>query len=201
MKKLLIKITSMIRRAVVSLSKPDSGNYPTTQVSYLGKTADIEVIWPYGMNGRLPLDAQVLCFNVEGMEENKAGIGNVPTIRLKVDAEGEVVFGNPLTESAVYFRENGDIEVVGTNGQSVTITEDYVLTAENVTLAAATQANLLAPTVNLGIDGGTFRKMVDERFVALFNAHVHPDPVSGNTGAPTVSMSVGSHATSNTKAS
>jgi hypothetical protein len=108
MKRLLTKITSMIRRTRVSLSTPDTGTYPITQVSYLGKTGEIEVIWPYGMGGRLPVDAQALTFNVEGMEENKAGIGTAPTLRFKGGKPGEVWFGNPLSGSVLHFLENGN---------------------------------------------------------------------------------------------
>ena len=111
----------MIKRAVVSLSTADTGNYPTVQVSYLGKTSEVEVLFPYGLAGRLPKDALVLCFNVEGSEENKAGIGNTPTQRFKELEEGEVVVGNPLTGSKIHFKANGDIEVIGKNDKAVTI--------------------------------------------------------------------------------
>ena len=30
-------------------------------------------------------------------------------------------------------------------------------------------------------------------FLALFNAHIHPDPVSGVTGVPTTPMIAGTH--------
>ena len=108
MKSIITKIRSLIRRARVSLSLPDTGTYPITQVEFLGKTSNMVVIWPYGMGGQLPEDAEAICFNIEGMEENKAGIGTAPTLRVKVDAEGEVWFGNPVSGSVLYFRENGD---------------------------------------------------------------------------------------------
>ena len=74
---LLRKIKSMIVRAVVTRSLPDTGDYPVVQISYLGKTANAEAIWQYGTSGRLPQDAQVLRLNIEGMEENKVGIGSI----------------------------------------------------------------------------------------------------------------------------
>jgi hypothetical protein len=199
---LLRKISSMISRAKVSNSLPDTGKHPITQISLLGKTANTEVIWPYGMNGRLPGDAQVLCFNVEGMEENKACIGNVPTLRIKVDAEGEVCFGNPLTGSVIYFRENGDTEEVGTNDKTSTITGDSSETitgTKNITTDIA--ANITAPIINIGSSGATLRKLIDERFEALFNVHVHLDPVTGTTGPPTVLLTPGAQTTTDTKAS
>lgn len=160
---LLRKIKSMIRRAVVSLSLPDTGDCPIVQISYLGKTANAEAIWPYGMGGQLPVDAQVFCFNIEGMEENKAGIGTTPTRRFKVDEEGEVWCGNPVVRTIALFKSDETIEI--------------------------------------GKEGSTFRKLIDERFEALFNAHTHPDPVSGNSGIPNQQLTPGAQTTLNTKAS
>ena len=157
-------IRSLIRRARVSLSSPDTGNYPKVQVEYLGKTAMIEVIWPYGMGGRLPVDSLPFVFNVEGMEENKAGIGTDPVRRKKVDAEGEVWMGNPLAGTLIYFKEDGTIEA--------------------------------------GLDGSTFRKLIDERFITLFNSHTHSGVTAGGgvTGAPVVPLAPGGQETTNFKA-
>lgn len=155
---LLNKIKSLIRRVRVSLSLPDTGDYPKVQVTYLGKTGEMEVIWPYGMGGRLPVDAIPLCFNVEGMEENKAGIGTHPTIRFKVDAEGETWNGNPLSGSVTYYRENGDIEIIGKNNKTVTIDGDMNITTGsdvnvnaggNVNVTSSGTATVTAPTMNL----------------------------------------------------
>lgn len=46
------------------------------------------------------------------------------------------------------------------------------------------------------------RKLIDERFIALFNAHVHSGVVAGgaNTGVPTVLMDAANHATSKVRA-
>lgn len=114
MNKLLTKITSMIKRSRVSLSHPDTGDYPIVQITYLGKTADMEVIWPYGMNGRLPVDAIPVCFNIEAMEENKAGVGTTPTLRDKLENIGETSFGNPVAKTFLRFLSDTSIEL--TNG-------------------------------------------------------------------------------------
>jgi hypothetical protein len=163
MKKVLDKIKSILVRSRVSLSKPDTGTFSIAQIEYLGKTANAEVIWPYGMGGRLPVDASFFRFNVEAMEENKAGIGTAPTIRVKVDEEGEVWFGNPLVKSIILFKSDNTIEA--------------------------------------GKVSDTVRKLVDERFIALHNAHVHLDPVSGTTSTPTVQLTPGAQETTNFKAS
>lgn len=175
---LLRKIKSMIRRAVVSLSLPDTGDYPIVQVGYLGKTANAEAIWPYGLGGRLPEDAQVFLFNIEGMEENKAGIGTAPTQRKKVDNSGEIWVGNPLTQAIILFKSNGDIEG----------TTDGII-------------SLVASSINIGSSGASLQKLVDERFVTLFNNHVHNLSGGGTTLATPTLMAVGSETTTDLKAS
>lgn len=117
-----MNIFNLIKRSLVSRKTADSGQFPTAQVSWSGKTADIEVIYPYGLAGNLPTDSLVLMFSVMGQEENKAGIGNTPKIRFKDLKEGEVAVGNPTTGSVIKFLENGDIEVTGVANQNINIT-------------------------------------------------------------------------------
>lgn len=195
---LLRKIKSMIRRAVVSLSLPDTGDYPIVQIGYLGKTANAEAIWPYGMGGRLPKNAQVFCFNIEGMEENKAGIGTAPTVRFKVDDEGETYFGNPITGSVTYYRSNGDIETIGKNNQSITISSDMNITvAGDVTINATGKADFLGSAVNLADLVG--KLLMTDDIISIYNGHVHL--VSGSVAQPTVQTFSAANATTKTKAS
>lgn len=178
--KLLRMIRSIVRRAIVSLSLEDTGDYPLVQISYLGKTAKAEVIWPYGMGGRLPVDAIFFNFNIEGMEENKAGIGTQPKLRVKVDAEGEVWFGNPLTQSISLYKANGDNEE--------TIKGDKKIIAENI---------------EIGAEGSILRALIDERIIAIYNAHTHSGVTVGGgaTGIPVTPLIPGNQETTNFKAS
>lgn len=154
---LLRKIRSMIKRVSITLSPEDTGGRQLVQITYLGKSSTAEVIWPYGMSGRLPAGAEGISLNIEGMEENKSVIGTLPGSRIPVDAKGEVNFGNPLVGTLIYFKEDGTIE------------------------AGSLEA--------------TFRKLIDERFIAKYNAHVHPDPVTGNSEVPTVQLVPGEQET------
>ena len=53
-----------------------------------------------------------------------------------------------------------------------------------------------ASAINLGDTiAGNLRRLIDERFIALFNAHVHPVG-NANTGASTTQMDPADHATS-----
>ena len=63
--------------------------------------------------------------------------------------EGEYVVGNQVTESYIKFSENGDIEVVGTNDQVVTIAGDC-----NVTITGNHTINTTGNTI-LNTTGNT----------------------------------------------
>lgn len=122
-------ITGMIKRAVLTLAGKDANKYQTSQVSYLGKTADTEIIYPYGLCGNPPLGSLVLLFNVQGMEENRAGIANLPSKRFNGLKEGEVAVGNYLTGSYVKFLEDGNIEIVASGG-SINVTGNIVVNGD-----------------------------------------------------------------------
>lgn len=109
--KLLNKINNIIKFAVVTLSGDDSGDYNQTQVSYMGKTKQVLVLNPYGLDANLPKDTLMVLLNIMGQEENIAGIGSSQNARFKNLAEGEVAVGNPGVASKIYFKANGDIEI------------------------------------------------------------------------------------------
>lgn len=56
----------------------------------------------------------------------------------------------------------------------------------------ATTAVLEAPLVNIGA-GAAQAAMLGTAFLALYNSHVHPDPLSGSTGITPSQMVVGTH--------
>jgi len=87
----------------------------------------------------------VLMFNVQGQEENRAGMANLTRQRFKNLKEGEVALGNYLTGSVVKFLENGDIEVTANGDQNVTVSGD-------VNLTVAGSVNVTAPTVSITSD-------------------------------------------------
>lgn len=110
---ILNKIKNLIKFAIVTLSGNDSGDYNQSQVSYFGKTKQTFILFPYGLDAKLPKDSLVMLFNIMGQEENTAGIGTKPDIRFKNLQEGEVVVGNPVKQTKVYFKSDGTIEITG----------------------------------------------------------------------------------------
>lgn len=132
------KISNLVKRAVVTLTNKDSGQFAATQVKWMrDKVAITEVVHPYGLSSNAPVNSLALMFNVMGQEENRAAIVYDPKNRFKELKSGEVALGNFVTKSVVKFLENGDIEITGTNDQNISITGD-----NNVTIGGSNDINI-----------------------------------------------------------
>ena len=147
------KVSNLIKRAVVTLTNKDSGQFAATQVKWMrDKVAITEVVHPYGLSSNAPVNSLALMFNVMGQEENRAAIVYDPKNRFKNLKEGEVALGNFVTRSVIKFLENGDIEITGIADQNVTLTGDMNVTVGgDVNLESTGNVNITAPIVN--IDG------------------------------------------------
>lgn len=108
------------KRAYITRVSTDKDKYHTMQASYHGQTADVEMITPYGVYATLPLDSQVILWNVNGVEENRVAIGNTPPVRFKNLKPGEVVVGSPQTLSNAFFKTDGSIIITGKNNAVIT---------------------------------------------------------------------------------
>jgi phage gp45-like len=97
----------------------------------------------------------------------------------------------------IHLKRNRTIEVVSGNKLTATIGNEAEITAPVVVVNAATSCQINGPAINLGGDRGGLLRLIDERFAAVFNGHVHSDvePGNGNTGTPTTALEVGNHAT------
>ena len=121
--RLLSTLKDLIKRATVTKGGADDGQFNIQQVTYLGKVADCEIIFPYGMSANLPKDALLVMFNVNANEQNRAGIGTLPNERKKNLEPGEVAFFHPLTKSFIYFRNSGDIDIDTSTAEKFIVSE------------------------------------------------------------------------------
>lgn len=148
--KIITFIRNLIKRGTVTKKTPDVGQFAVAQLKWIGdKTGNVEVIHPYGFSSYAPVGSLALMFNVMGHDNNRAAIINDPKRRFKNLKEGEVAIGNYLTESYVKFKENGDIEVIGTNNANVTVTGNVNLTVNgnvSATIGGTLTANITGDT-------------------------------------------------------
>jgi phage gp45-like len=183
-----------IKQSYVALVTADTSAYPKGQAVYNGKTTDITRLSPYGLDSNPPKDSWCLLLSSQGQEAVKFGIAADFLNRKKGLQEGEVCLYNTLTESFVFLKANGDIEVNANGNIQATATGDITATAGGkADITAATEINLTAPTIN--IDGdivhtgdltstGTIEGNELTDGSVPYSTHVHADPVSGDTGVP-----------------
>lgn len=152
-KMILTKTQNLVKRGYVSLLDQDDKNVPHNQVSYLGKTGISERISPYGLYANLPKDTQVLLFSVCGDEANLAHIGYSQDKRFKNLKNGEVLVGNPQTQSYVKFDADGNIEVEAKGKLIINVSGDAEIKANNVKIDAA--------KVDLGVGGKAIARQGD----------------------------------------
>lgn len=146
---MISKLTNLIKRAILTIASKDDTDFQICQVSYLGKTKNINLVLPYGLFSNPKENGLVLTFNIGANEENIAGIPYNPYSRFKDLKKGEVVVGNPHTQTKVYFKENGDIDiessgVVNINGASEPLVRGNAL--KDLFNAHTHTGNLGAPT-------------------------------------------------------
>ena len=87
-------LRNLIKRCRVTLSYADDKAFPYVQVEFNDKVNDVEVIMPYGLYARIPVDALGHKIIINGDEGDQAAIFSTPSERFKNLAEGEVVVTN-----------------------------------------------------------------------------------------------------------
>jgi phage gp45-like len=109
----------------------------------------------------------------------------------------------------IHLKRGKIIEIVG--GEQIVSTTKAVetnasvsaaLTSPEVTVTAATAFQVVGPLINLGGAREDLKALIDERFMALFNAHTHGnvEPGSGNSGGPNTTLTQSNVCTRVTKA-
>ncbi len=109
-------------------------------------------------------------------------------IHLKRDKTIEIVSGNKLIATV----EN-EVDIT-TKVAKVTATESCEVDSPTVTVEASTSVQVNSPSIILGSQGTTYA-LIDERLIALYDAHIH-----GDDGMPTVKLSESLVKTAITKA-
>jgi hypothetical protein len=146
-------------------------------------------------------DMGLCCFASKDISNVKAAKGQAnPGSERTHDWADGVYIGGILngTPSQFIRYSSAGIEVVSPTQVKITApvvqvnaTTSATITTASASVVASASASITAPAITLGASGQTLRKLVDDRLVAAFNAHTHPDPITGNTGAPNTTIGAG----------
>lgn len=120
-------------------------NFPEQQCSFIGRIGDYTIVYPYGMYCDLP--------NETFLREVGSGAAIPVTVKRDSDAaRGEIVLFNPVTTTRVILRNNGDVDILASDGDVNVNAVNINMTSENMKLEATTQMDIISPIIN--IDGG-----------------------------------------------
>jgi len=180
-------------RANITKEGTDDKDVRIQQYSKNGDVDDAEIYAPYGMSYNLPENSLCLFAQIGGDDGNIILLPDRSQDRVKDLKRGEVALFNPLTQSRMVFRLNGDIEIVteGENGDRLTtikkdditvvggdstdtITGDKTVTISgemNVTVTGdcnlnADNVNIDASVTNIGVGGNRIARLGDTVQVA-----------------------------------
>lgn len=186
------KLVNLIKRVVTSAAMQDSGNYPIVQVQYLGRTAFVELLSPYGLSTSPPIGSLGTCWSILGQEDNRAALITAGAARFKNLQPGEVVVGNYLTQSYVKFNVDGSISIVAAGNLTATV-------GGTTTLNSTGNVNITAPQVIINgtlqvtgdiIDNSGSNTDTMAGMRTKYNSHTHSgvQTGSGNTGTTSLPM-------------
>jgi phage gp45-like len=169
---------SVVSRGKVTASQPGQRGLVQVQLLDDEAKARVEHLLPYGRSA-LPLGGDALLLTVGGSRDHVVCIGvDDPTRRINDLAPGE--FGDSDGASRIIFR--GDRLEIGST-REIDIQSDATV-------------YVTAPHVIINTVGGTTYHLLDERAMAVYNAHTHTAPSGGGTtSTPSGTMSLGSQTT------
>lgn len=162
-----------------------------------------------GSSSSLDDDLKVLPTLLPGVraDDGERVLGEFNGIRWNVNKDGEftIMFQGAkdkegkLTSDAgttiFKFNKNGDVFLLDKNDQEIKISSQD----QTITISSGADHKIIldkqAQLILMGSIGNTFtvseedlRNFIQQTIFAVFNAHIHPDPVTGVTGPPTVLM-------------
>lgn len=191
-------VSNIIKWALKETPIDYSKSFPVAQCSWLDKTGNIMVFYPYGSVGQAPEKSYLLSFNVMAQEENRAGIEFNPELLPDSMEPGEYICGNFVLQSIVVFDSEGNININSTNNINATAAQDIVASAgRNVSIEAAENVDLDAQIfrirANVEIEGNVVLQGNFDATGSLNNndanvgsTHTHGgvETGPGNTGPP-----------------
>lgn len=134
-------IKHVCRYALITGGSDNSLKFPTQQVSYLERTADCAMLFPYGFfaNATPNEDCLVNMFSMGGVDDSRLGMPYNPLSRPRDLEPGEVAFYHPDSDTFIKLRNNGDLELTtGNDG-----TGNVIINCNDANINVANDVNLI----------------------------------------------------------
>lgn len=151
-------IKSILKRGKTTLPGNDA-NLQTVQVQYLNKTTTADIINPCGFAHNPDVGKLVVLLNIQGVEDNMAAIVTDQLNRTQKLQVGETYIYNTTTQSFIYLKNDGSIEI---SASIVNITAGTTNISGDLNVNGKTNLGVGGPaiarvgdTVMVGPDTGT----------------------------------------------
>lgn len=126
-------LRNLIKRAYITLTNDDSGQFSVTQVNSLDKTMPAEAIYPYGLYAQAPVNCLALIMSIQNDEGNLVAIPYGSQIRIKGLKSGEVAVGNVVSKAYIKFDESGNIIINSLTNGKTTVNTDLNVSGSHLT--------------------------------------------------------------------
>lgn len=202
------RVFSMLGRGIVKLITA-SGKTQTAQITILKDEtiSEIERLQDYGLESYPKVDAEAYATFLNGnREQGVVLVVHDRRYRPQYLGEGDVVLYSYLNdnESAsgvkhrVWLKNDGTLNIESDGDINIDSAAEVNVDGATKVTVTAPEINLVSALVNLSsATRASLRRMMDERFISLFNNHVH-DGVQGGVGStnvPTTTATTANHAT------
>lgn len=160
-------VVNMIKfaRTTGRKASTSTSQFDVVQVSYLGKAADVALMFQYGSFAKLPADQLLVVLSIAGEEENRVAMGTGNPVNNPDIEDGEVVYFHPQTQSKIVFKNNGDIEITAENDVNMIANGEV-----NLTTKGSGDINIVpdgSGIVNLGSGGNDIARVGDSVRVTI----------------------------------
>ncbi len=208
------KIFLLLGRAILTAINNSEGTQKIQIVALQGETiTDAERMQEYGLETYPLTEAEATMIFLNGNRDHGLAICiHDRRYRPKDLVEGEVAlytyedtttpFRIQMKRNRIHFRRSDKEDIDIDTSKTEDIGTSKTVTAPSETHVNSTEHIINSPEVSLGGAAfGGLRKLIDERVIALINAHVHSGVTAGgvNTGAPTTTLTEANCATTKVK--
>jgi len=201
----------VVRWALTTRDGVDSGDFPTSQVFYLGRPGDAVAWYPYGLHANAPAGELSVLLAMSGDPASRVALPGSPKSRPHPIAVGEVVLYHPATGAKVHLMADGsivvdapanvsvvaggnvDVEAGGDasvaaagNASVEAVGNVDVVAGANAAIAAGGLASIDAPDIQIAL--GATLKLLNEVAMATYNSHDHDVPGNPTTDPPNQQM-------------
>jgi len=148
---LLNKLKNLVRNTKISSSQQDGSYFYNAQITYMNSVLTSTICYPYGLFCNAPINSMGLTFNSNGFQENPITIPYGVNNRFIGLKSGEVLVGNPQTQTSIKFDEDGNVDITSTAKVTISTASEVSIVGNLIvsgTISSGGEITALSDTSN-----------------------------------------------------